>query len=63
MSLLSRLFRRAPSEWVTYGIGGYILLLIIQQYGWWSPLVIAGVLILGIVVFEGVARFYIERRK
>ena len=47
---------------ITPFIGGYIVFLIVSDYGWWSLAIIPGCLALGIIVFEGIARFYIGRR-
>lgn len=43
-------------------ISGWILFKLIGDYGWWSLLIIPGCFLVGVVVFEGIARFYINRR-
>ena len=43
-------------------ISGVILFKIVADYGWWALAIIPGCLVVGIVVFEGIARFYIGRR-
>lgn len=42
-------------------IGGFVLLMLWKQYGWWAIPVTCLCLILGAVFFELIAYFYIER--
>ena len=44
-------------------ISGFCLFKVVVDYGWWALAILPGCLLVGIVVFEGIARLYIERRR